>query len=451
MSYSKIAEFMNSNVQSLMDRTSTVRRVKYTDYVMDSDEWCRNRGRELAKEWFPCQNQKDELHVVAADAVSAVMDYELRFNDHARNAIRLAWWKDLCSSPKFLKTKHAVMHNVAMAMYVAKRIAKLWFDRNSLCGSGHGGSDGMVSGRDAMCIIDNEVTHLKVMTKGFLDDGMRNHTLDTKAIVEQCENIMASPLARAAFLWAGRGMVQYRSIVANANSPTVHRGGGMEAVERGKSFIDLIRSDQMLAAGAIPELADYYRYRMASGSLQRWLYKEVRESGPIVMYIDESGSMMGDHIIAAKGLALMMSYIARRQQRWLALVSFNDGSDNKIVVLPPGKNNISALVEWCSNQMGGGTSLHTLVAETPELWKDLVSKGLQPGKTDVVVVTDDAIPITNERKIYRSWAKENNVTTYGVVLGVEGMGTMASICDHFWQVRRLDGMAVEDILSISRI
>jgi len=45
--------------------------------------------------------------------------------------------------------------------------------------------------------------------------------------------------------------------------------------------------------------------------------------GPIIVSIDESGSMEGEKAHTAKALALALAWIARRQRRWCGLVAYS--------------------------------------------------------------------------------------------------------------------------------
>jgi uncharacterized protein with von Willebrand factor type A (vWA) domain len=59
--------------------------------------------------------------------------------------------------------------------------------------------------------------------------------------------------------------------------------------------------------------------------------------GPIVVCLDESGSMEGEKIHTAKALVLALAWIARQQRRWCALVAYSGDSGERLLPLPPGR------------------------------------------------------------------------------------------------------------------
>jgi hypothetical protein len=83
--------------------------------------------------------------------------------------------------------------------------------------------------------------------------------------------------------------------------------------------------------------------------------------GPIVVSVDESGSMTGEKIEAAKGLALAMASIARAQKRPFLLCAWADQPEGGIRTA---SGSADAIVEWLEGFFGGGTDLdgplHTL-------------------------------------------------------------------------------------------
>src|SRR4029077_2406987 len=107
--------------------------------------------------------------------------------------------------------------------------------------------------------------------------------------------------------------------------------------------------------------------------------------GPIVVSVDESGSMAGDKAHTAKALALALAWIARRQRRWCGLVAYSGDSGERLLTLPPGRWDEAVLGEWLSAFIGRGSSLDIPVREIPEFYRRL---GAPAGITDLVFITD---------------------------------------------------------------
>ena len=107
--------------------------------------------------------------------------------------------------------------------------------------------------------------------------------------------------------------------------------------------------------------------------------------GPIIVVVDESGSMEGERVHTAKALALALAWVARRQRRWCGLVAYSGDSGERLLALPPGRWDESALCDWLSAFIGRGSTLDVPVREMPGLYQRL---GAPAGITDVVFVTD---------------------------------------------------------------
>jgi hypothetical protein len=89
---------------------------------------------------------------------------------------------------------------------------------------------------------------------------------------------------------------------------------------------------------------------------------ESKARGPIVVVVDESGSMGGEKIHTAKAMALALAWIARHQKRWCCLVGFSGGTEGTFCVSLPqrgtryidyeerkgliGRKGRMALMEW---------------------------------------------------------------------------------------------------------
>ena len=112
--------------------------------------------------------------------------------------------------------------------------------------------------------------------------------------------------------------------------------------------------------------------------------------GPVVVCVDESGSMEGAKVEAAKALALAVAWVARRQRRWVGLVAYSGDSGERLLALPPGRWDEVALADWVGSFIGRGSSLDVPVRELPDFFRRL---GAPAGVTDVLFVTDAACRI----------------------------------------------------------
>ena len=182
--------------------------------------------------------------------------------------------------------------------------------------------------------------------------------------------------------------------------------------------------------------------------------------GPIVMCVDESGSMDGDPIQWAKAIALTMAWVARAQNRFCVLVGYSGGTEGTKLVLSPRKWDEGALLEWLVHNFGNGTDMDIPLEQLPNQWWDeFVSQGMKRGKTDLILVTDAIvrIPELMERN-FNNWKQRDKVRCITLVLDQHGYwtygdskgGDLNKVSDEVHMLKKLDleQEAVQQCLSI---
>lgn len=165
---------------------------------------------------------------------------------------------------------------------------------------------------------------------------------------------------------------------------------------------------------------------------------ESKAKGPIVVVVDESGSMNGEPIATAKAMALALAWVARHQKRWCALVGFSGGTEGTFCVIPPGKDNPAELMTWLEHFYGGGTTCDVPLAVLPCRWEEL---GCPKGKTDIVILTDAQVNVPDEiRQSFIAFKQRENVKLISLVIGDEP-GDLAAVSD---RVHRVKSLALEE-------
>jgi uncharacterized protein with von Willebrand factor type A (vWA) domain len=155
---------------------------------------------------------------------------------------------------------------------------------------------------------------------------------------------------------------------------------------------------QEVAKLAILEVGDDTLRRLVERQVMCREYRATEPvgKGPIVIVVDESGSMQGEKIHTAKVLALAMAWIARQQRRWCAMIAFAGGKNGRLLGLPPGRWNESALADWLEAFLGGGTTCDVPLVELPNrYWKEL---NCPAGITDILCITDAILHVPEEVK-----------------------------------------------------
>jgi uncharacterized protein with von Willebrand factor type A (vWA) domain len=264
-------------------------------------------------------------------------------------------------------------------------------------------------------------------------------------LAQYTRRLRRSPDLAAIMRMAGRFVAKAQRLQRQrANLP------GMEitGVELSGDLSRTLPIESSLIAGAVPDLEMLALYRLAQKrSLSYRRITRVPEAmGPIVVSIDESGSMDGDRIAAAKGLALAMASIARAQKRPFVLCAWSGSREIRTVNGTAGPD---AIIEWLEAFFAGGTILDGPLATLPETaWP----QGYVGKQSDHIIITDDDVDLPDELlHSYRRWAKTLKVRTYGIGIDTRHATTLEKFCDGgVWTLPELnlDSPAVDVMLSI---
>lgn len=190
---------------------------------------------------------------------------------------------------------------------------------------------------------------------------------------------------------------------------------------------------------------------------------EKQARGPIVVVVDESGSMSGEPIHTAKAIALALAWVARSQNRWYALVGFSGGTGGVFCVCPPNgipsyrdfedksqtdwKSAPDGLMDWLEHFYSGGTTLDVPLDMLPRQWENIQTPR---GKTDIIVITDAAVDVPDHlRDSFLEWKDRENVKMITLVIGNDA-GEMPKVSDKTHCVKNLgmDQDGVAEALSV---
>lgn len=169
--------------------------------------------------------------------------------------------------------------------------------------------------------------------------------------------------------------------------------------------------------------------------------------GPIVVCVDESGSMSGEPVANAKAFALAMAWIARHQNRYCCLVGYSGGTDGTFLTLPPNRWSEIELLGWLEHFFSGGTDMDVPLGILPGKWQEL---GVPKGKTDLILITDAIVRLPGElAKSFLDWKAKEQVKAISLIIG-HSAGELASVSDETHLINRIsvDDAAIERCLSI---
>jgi uncharacterized protein with von Willebrand factor type A (vWA) domain len=206
---------------------------------------------------------------------------------------------------------------------------------------------------------------------------------------------------------------------------------------------------QELAKLAIPEFEDDTLRRLVERQLMCREYRSMEPvaKGPIIIAVDESGSMSGDKAHTAKALALALAWVARQQKRWIALVAYSGDSGERLLALPPGRWDEVALMDWLAQFIGCGSTIDVPVREMPRYYETLRAP---VGITDVVFVTDALCHLGADlQDAFSAWKQQVKARLITLVIQ-SSPGDLAAISDELHLVGSLavEEAGVERVLSI---
>ena len=267
---------------------------------------------------------------------------------------------------------------------------------------------------------------------------------DPRAVAAAYKRVRGNPQLRIICDLAGR----FRRVAqSKQRTKSTHGLDDVVGVEPGGDIGRLLPVE--LAKLVVPELElDTLRRIAERQALCREHHAtEPIGKGPIIVSVDESGSMEGPKVHTAKALALALAWVARSQRRWCGLLAYSGDSGERLLALPPGRWDESALCDWLSAFIGRGSSLDVPVREMPDYYRRI---GAPQGTTDLVFITDARCSIdTATRTRFLTWKQSTQVRLISLVID-HSAGDLAAISDEVHTVHSLDptGDAVSRVLSL---
>jgi len=203
-----------------------------------------------------------------------------------------------------------------------------------------------------------------------------------------------------------------------------------------------------------PDLEDLFYLKFAERRLLQYEL-EGRESegrGPIILALDESGSMsetLGGVVKEAwsKSVMLGLLAIARRQKRDLAVIHFSGPDQLQSDVFPKGESSPLELIDAVEFFFGGGTVF--------DRWMEEAARFVDQDhfdRADVIVISD-GIASVSKRTETEWWKRkaERRMRCYGVLIGeARGLEVLGRISDAVMTLDDLkqDQDVLETIFSI---
>ena len=214
-----------------------------------------------------------------------------------------------------------------------------------------------------------------------------------------------------------------------------HGMDDMVGIEQGGNIERLIPSEIMQLADPVYETYAMKRLIENASMIRKHMAIDSTGRGPIVVVVDESGSMNGEPICIAKAIALAMYWIAQHQKRYCLMVGYSGACDGNFLVIKPEEPRPIELMEWLEHFYSGGTEMDVPLEVLPKRWEELE---VPKGKTDVLSITDAYCHVPEEvGKRFNEWKEENEVRFQAIIIN-DDPGELETVCDSVYRVNELD-------------
>jgi uncharacterized protein with von Willebrand factor type A (vWA) domain len=416
--------------------------------ALDIDAWGLRRGRDLVAESDRLRKSGTDAFA-AADFFAAAFDPDPVLLESCADPRRREFLAQMLDTPEYHALHAATRLDDTAAAIAAAHFAEQFAKLRKEDGETPAGDLGRelaalrAVGR-AVAEAGNEVEELHDATTALgMGPGSPGRN-DPKAVAALFRRVRSDPSLRRVCELAGR----FRRVAqSKQRMKATHGLDDVVGVEPGGDVGRLLPSE--LARLMIPELElDILRRIAERQALCREHHAvEPVGKGPIIISVDESGSMEGDKAHTAKALALALAWIARQQRRWCGLCAYSGDSGERLLALPPGRWDEARLMDWLSAFLGRGSTLDVPVREMPDYYRRL---GAPPGVTDVVFVTDAQCRIPADVRVaFRAWKQSARVRVVSLVIS-NPPGDLALVSDEVHQVRTLSATedAVGRVLSL---
>lgn len=431
-------------------------------YVLNVDEWDVDHGQKLAEKLGSNElaNFGGDLPSTMADFYHAAFHSDPEVVEGCSDQHREEFIKTLLDSPDYHALHQITQWNHAesqiaakefaeqFARYAAKQIQQKQQGIRRAKGAEPQAIACMKAVQQAVDKAQKEVDQYQETVKalGAGNEGATNGKTDTQKMMVLYERIKNDGRLRRIMELAGK----YRRVAQSKQRlKSVHGFDDMVGVELGGEVARLLPLELAKLADEDFELDAMRRLVERQSMCRQYQGIERKSKGPIVLCVDESGSMSGDKIAEAKAFALAMAWIAMHQHRSATLVAFHHGTHSRIITLLPGKWSEVQLLAWLDGFFGGGTNPNVPLDLVPHVMWPNIRKS--PGKADMIVITDGIMTVPYDMEVrFLQWKKKETVSLTTIIIGESKPGDMERVSDEVFLVHDLgiENEAITKCLSI---
>lgn len=413
--------------------------------VLKMDAWTEHVGAELAKQWTTDKVRADSEPLSVADCFGACFEPEPRLADNPIDQVRSEFLKTLLDTPEYQALhQHTQLNDVASEIATLGYLAEL---------------DALKAEQPAKPGIPRDMQvlrHVAAGTKTAKDevDALNDAcaacglgqgapgSIDAKRVADLYKTIRHNRTVRRICELAGRFR---RFAQSRQRLKSLHGHDDMVGVVTDDDLARLLPHELAKLTDDDLELDFLRRFVEKQTMCRDYRAIEPVGKGPIIVIVDESGSMQGTKGETAKAIALAMAWIARQQKRWCALVAFSGGTEGRRLELVPGQWNELDLCWWLEAWLGGGTSLDIPIVEVPRWYPNT------DGKTDMVCITDAIVSAPPEIiQNFQAWKAHVKCRMISVIVDSDDAGDLGKCSDevHYTSDLGIDCIGVQNALSI---
>lgn len=429
-----------------------------SDTVFRSDFWTRLRARDLHEAEWNIDEHKNYRFTedVIADTFESCFDPFPEFAKNPKDVIRQKWFDALMQSDDFRALRSSTLLDSAMSEIGSAQIGQQWVtyygnlseeEKQRITGGGETARDELKRiGSTHKASKDARSTVGDAAAAGMGMGMMGGQKVNAKKLMQVFRQVRENTSLKRIMNMAGK---MRRAAASLQRRKSKHAQDEVVGVTIAGEISRMIPAE--LAKFAIPELELDLLRRISEREIMCWEQHgtEPVARGPIVVCVDESGSMSGEPHDNAKALALALGWVAMQQKRWIAFVGFSGGCEGTRLAFAPGEWDQDKLIEWLTHFYGGGTTLDVPLQQLPEVyWPEF---GAPSGKTDVVLITDAQVHCPKSiEESFLAWKAKEKAKCYGLVIGGARPGDLEKVCDQCWCFDRIDTGedAVQQMLSI---
>jgi len=281
--------------------------------------------------------------------------------------------------------------------------------------------------------IDSTNQAIKAYSGGYDQGGfgLAKNGHSTKQKLDLAHKVRASEKLKQIAELCGR---LTRIALAVQKAKVKHPPDEIASIEVGNNVARMLPSELCLLTD--PELEDLFVLKFIEKRLPQYelIHHEPQGRGPIILAIDESGSMDEPAVpnesttkeVWSKGIALALLAIARLQKRDIAIIHFASRNQIKTQFFIKGQASPEEALQIAEFFYDGGTAFEPWMEKTLELIDQSTFD-----KADVICVTDGLASISSPVKT--NWLQTKaarGMRAFGILIGTdEGASVLASITD----------------------